>query len=148
MRYSKVIFVSEDDTYSSPVAAALLAKQMSRYNISVESKGMVVLFNEPANPKGVSILKEMGYDISKHMSTQLGEQDFGIDTLILVMSEKGKRDAYANYKKSVNVYTIKEFVGSSGDVEVPYGRGIEEYKDNIDKLNTIVMQVAEKLILG
>lgn len=145
IKYKKVIFVSEDDTYRSPVAAALLKSKLLRGVPQIESRGLVVLFNEPPNQKGVYLLKEMGIDISKHRSRQIEEKDFKADTLVIMMSERGKKQIYDKFKNALNVYTFREFVGGSGDIEMPYGKDIEEYRENLMQIKSLVSIMADKL---
>ena len=87
MRYNKIIFVSQDDTYRSPVAATILKRKIKNKDVVVESRGMVVLFPEPANAKGVEVAKNNGLNLLRHTATQISAEDFGVDVLVLVMTE-------------------------------------------------------------
>ena len=145
MRYSKIIFVSQDDTYRAPVAATILKRAIGNKEIAIESRGLVVLFPEPANPKGLEVAKNHGLNLSRHVSTELTDMDFGVDILVLVMTEKGKQKIYDRFVKAVNVYSIKEFIGSTGDVDIPYGKGVEEYEDNFMFIENLMGEVIKKL---
>lgn len=146
IRYKKVIFVSEDDTYRSPVAAALLRSKLVNGIPEVESRGLVVLFNEPPNPKGVYILKEMGINISRHRSKQIEEKDIDEDTLVIMMNEKAKKIIYERFPNALNVYTIREFVGGDGDVEMPYGKDLDGYRENVERIKALISIMADKLV--
>ena len=52
--YKKIIFVSVSDTCRGPLAEKLLQKEEID-GIQSESRGTVVLFSEPINPKAVVI---------------------------------------------------------------------------------------------
>ncbi|MDE6210294.1 MAG: protein tyrosine phosphatase [Lachnospiraceae bacterium] len=145
MRYSKIIFVSQDDTYRAPVAATILKRKIGNKDIKIESRGLVVHFPEPANPKGVEVAKAHGLNLSRHTARQLTEMDFGVDILVLVMTERGKQKIYDRFVKAVDVYSIKEFVGSTGDVDIPYGKSIEEYEDNFVFIETLINEVIKKI---
>jgi len=149
MKYRKIIFVSDDDTYRSPIAAALLKHKLQNTAAvpEITSRGLVVLFEEPPNSKGVILLKDMGINISKHRSRQIDENDFKVNTLVIMMNEKGKRNIYDRFKNAVNVYTLREFVGGAGDVEIPYGKTIEEYRDNIEMIKSLIEALADKLMI-
>lgn len=54
--YDKLIFVSESDTSTSPMAEAILQKEFLLEDILITSKGLVVLFPEPINPKSEAVL--------------------------------------------------------------------------------------------
>lgn len=145
MRYSKIIFVSQDDTYRAPVAATILKRKTGNKEVKIESRGLVVLFQEPANPKGIEVAKEHGLNLSRHVARQLTEADFGVDILVLVMTEKGKQKIYDRFVKAVNVYSIKEFIGSTGDIDIPYGKSVEEYEDNFLFIETLMNEVIKKI---
>ena len=67
--------------------------------------------------------------------------------LVLVMTDKMKKKIYERYINAVNVYTIKEFIGSAGDVDIPYGKSITEYKDNFVFIETLINEVIKKIEL-
>ena len=144
MKYEKIIFVSRDGTYRAPVSAAIMKKCIGT-TAKVESRGLVVLFPEPINPKAVTAAISHGYSITQSVSEMLTEQDFNIDTLILVMTEKIKQQIYDNFKSALNVYSLKEFAGGQGDIESPFGRGVEEYMENFEQLDEWVKKAAELL---
>lgn len=145
MRYSKIIFVSQDDTYRAPVAATILKRITGNKDVKIESRGLVVLFPEPANAKGIEVAKKHGLNLNRHISKQLTEIDFGVDVLVLVMTEKGKQKIYDKFVKAVNVYSVKEFIGTAGDVDIPYGKSIDEYEDNFVFIETLINEVVKKI---
>lgn len=51
--FDKVIFVCNGNTCRSPMAATVMANL--KQDIISESRGMVVLFPEPYNPKAVAV---------------------------------------------------------------------------------------------
>lgn len=145
MRYNRIVFVSQDDTYRAPMAATIMKRKIKNKDVVVESRGMVVHFPEPANAKGVQVAKDNGLNLARHTATQISMEDFGVDVLVLVMTEKIKYKIYNTFTKAVNVYSIKEFVGGTGDVEVPYGRAIEEYEEHFEKFDALIDDVIERI---
>lgn len=148
MQYNKIIFVSEENTFTSPVAEAIMSKKLRDTAVEVESCGTIVLFPEPANPKGIAIAKSRGLDLDNHKARPITEDMFGEDVLILVMTEKIKSLVYDTYKNAVNVYTIKEYVGTSGDVETPYGKTIKEYGECYNNIEALISEVYDKLYVN
>ncbi len=144
MKYSKIIFVSKDGTYRAPVASAVMRKSIGAKCV-VESRGLVVLFPEPINPKGVATALSRGYNLAEIVSEKLDEKDFNIDTLILVMTEKLKQQIYDTFKNALNVYTLKEFASGQGDIESPFGKNMEEYRDNFEQIDEWVKKAAKLL---
>lgn len=148
MKYKKIIFVSLDNTYTS-VAAEYIAKKLIKendLNIEVCSRGMVVLFPEPVNSKGVAIGKSRGYNMEEHMSQELTVEDFDVETLVLVMTEKISEEIYEKYADAMNVYIIKKFIGSYGNIEAPYGKSLQDYGEDFSKMEKIVEGVVSKII--
>lgn len=145
LNYSKIIFVSTENTCLSPLAEAIMKKEIDDSITNIESRGLVVLFPEPANQKAASVAESKGLSLEEHKSQGLSEEDFGSDVLILVMSKQNKQKIYEEFKDAVNVYTIKEFVGEIGDIKTPYGGGIKEYTDSYENIERLVKKVAEKL---
>lgn len=145
LQYNRIIFVSESDTCRGPWAAAIMKSMHGMENVDIESKGTVSLFREPANQKAVAVAKSNGIDIGDYQSRQLSYGDFSMDTLMLAMSDSMKKKIYEEYTEAVNVYTIKEFVGETGDVEVPYGGELTDYGSCFEELHRIIDKIIEKL---
>lgn len=145
LNYKKIIFVSTENTCLSPLAEALMKKEIKNFSIEIESRGLVVLFSEPPNQKCAVVAGEKGISLENHKSQPLVEEDFGGDILILVMSKQNKQKIYEEFKDAINVYTIKEFVGELGDLKTPYGGGIKEYTDSHEIMERLIKKVAEKL---
>ena len=151
MQYKKIIFVSEENTYTSPVAEAIMKDKLKREGLSgveVESCGRVVLFCEPANPKAIAIAKARGVEMEQHRAVSIEGSAFGSDVLILVMTEKIKLSLYETYTQAMNVYTIKEFVGETGDIDTPYGKGMKEYGEVFNQLDELTDKVIKKLFIN
>ncbi len=149
MRYKKVVFCSDDCTYRAPVATEILKKNLEEIGlleqIEVVAKGMLVMFPEPVNGKAVAIGKSKGYDFSKCRASAVGEEDFSIDTLVLTMTEVSKKKLYDCYVNAINVYTVKEFIGAAGDIDIPFGKGLADYGENFAQLEDLINQVAKKI---
>lgn len=150
MKYDKIIICSKDGTYRAPVAAEALKKALKEKNygvdIEIQARGVVVLFPEPVNGKAVAIGKSKGYDLENLQSEPLCEQDFCSENLILVMTDMGKKTVYDTFVKAINVYTVKEFIGIAGDVEIPFGMPLGNYGDSFNYIEELMSQVADKLI--
>lgn len=144
-KYDKVIFVSTDDTCRSPLAEGVMKKLTKLKDIQILSRGLIVLFPEPINPKAVEAAKR--YEISLHhpMSIPFSEKDLGERNLVLTMTEQQKKSIYTEYENAINIYTINEFVGGEGDIENPYGKEFSAYIECFEKISTLVNLIAAKL---
>lgn len=146
MKYRKIIFVDKSNTSRSVLAEGLFRKYWDSSNyLAIRSRGLVVLFPEPANPKIVEIGRNYGVYLEQHEAKELTEEEFADSALILVMMEEHKKKIYNDYPAAANVYTIKEFVGENGDVDDPYGRDLEGYAEFAGELERLVIRVVEKL---
>ena len=141
--YKRIIFVSVSDTCRGPWAEKLLQKE-NIDGIQSESRGTVVLFSEPINPKAAAIAKTRQIELEKYFSVPLEENDFGEDTLVLAMTERLKQDIYDEYAEAKNVYTIKEVVGEEGDVLEPVGE-LTEYGEHFELIERLVHKLADKI---
>ena len=147
MQIRKIVFVSEENTFTSPVAEAIARDKYKISKIELESRGMVVLFPEPPNPKGVTIAKSRGVNMDSHKAKAIEKTLFAPDVLVLTMTEKTKNTIYESFDTAVNVYTIKEYVGMDGDLDTPYGKGLKEYGECYNQIEELVEKVLWKLEL-
>jgi protein-tyrosine phosphatase len=126
--------------------AATIYKSLETNNdIKVISRGLVVLFPEPSNPKAETVLKSHNLELEGHISKQLKASDIDENTLILTMTEKQKLNIMEMFAYSDNVYTIKEFVGENGDVTDPYGGTLIDYEECYVELARLVKKTVYKL---
>ena len=56
-KYRRILFVSNSDNCRGPMAAEILRNQPLLQEYEVDSRGMIVLFPEPANQKAEAIMK-------------------------------------------------------------------------------------------
>ena len=145
--YNKIIFVCMGNTCRSPMAATIMQNRLSKYDVIVESRGMVVLFEEPYNPKAVAVAASHNMIMPSNNAIQIANNDFGKDTLVLVMNASMKQKLYDSFDRAINVYTLCEFCGEpEEEVQDPYGKGIEEYNVCFEQLQHLVDIAADNII--
>ncbi len=131
------------------MAETILNKVKGDRPLSAQSRGMVVLFPEPVNPKMVAVLKSNDMIPSKEYSEEfIPEQDVEEGTLILTMSEREKQQVLNmadRFPISVPVYTLGEYTGGQPDAESPYGGTLADYGACYEYIDILVKMVAEKL---
>lgn len=145
-RYNQIIFVCTTNTLLSPIAEGIYRNNSPEWMPKGISRGLVVLFEEPINPKCNVLLTQNGYTISGHsQSRQLTADDLVDEILVLTMtlSEKVKLTEEFGYED--NVYTIGEFVGEDTDMVDPGGGEEEKYKECFEELVLRVNKVIQKL---
>ena len=143
--YKKLIFVCMDNMLRSPVAEALMKNLSPVGDLQVISRGLIVLFSEPYNPKARALL--MGRDIilGNGSSIQLSGEDITPDTLILTMDKEEKNKLSEEFPEAENVYTIMEFAGENGDIIDPYGGSGEVYNLFFESISKWVCAVHDIL---
>lgn len=144
----KIIFVCTGNTCRSPMAEKISQKIAEERNLNcqIESRGIAVFRQEPANDHAIHALISYGLDLKQHISRGFELEDALEDTLILTMTQQHKYQLlsyYPNIKN--NTFNIYEYVGEKGDIDDPYGRPLEAYVKCANQLHQIITKVFDKL---
>lgn len=142
---SKLIFVCTGNTCRSPIAEAIYKSLDEVGDIKVLSRGLVVLFNEPINPKAETVLDMHELALKNHIAKGLKSSDIDENSLILTMTESQKKKVLKDFPKANEVYTIKEFTGEIGDVVDPYGGTLMDYDECYKDLARLVKKTFYKV---
>lgn len=126
-------------------AAEMLRHEDLAQEYVIDSRGLVVLFPEPANQKAEAIMKSAQMTLENHVSRQLEPETLVEDTLVLTIEEAEKNKILSEYGTKANVYTLNEFVGSDGEIPNPYGKPLTAYGECYEILRELVKELAEKL---
>ena len=127
------------------MAAEMLREKELKQEYVIDSRGMVVLFPEPANQKAEAVMKSMQMTLENHTACAFSESDVGEDILLLTFEEKDKEKIISKYGDYGNVYTLYEFIGESTEVEDPYGKALQAYGECLEKIAELTNKLAEKL---
>ena len=145
-RYDQIVFVCTTNALLSPMAEGIYRNNSLDWMPKGISRGLVVLFEEPINPKCNVLLTQKGYTISTHsQSKQLEKEDLTERALILTMTLSEKVKLIEEFDHEENVYTIGEFVGEDTDMVDPVGNEEGKYKECFDELVLRVNKVIDKL---
>ena len=144
-KYSKLIFVCTGNTCRSPMAETIFKNLETNSDMKVCSRGLVVLFSEPSNPKAEMVLQNHNLILKNHSSKPLRQSEINETALILTMTENQKKQVMQNFQLVDNVYTIKEYAGEFGDVTDPYGGTLVDYEECYIELARLVKKTVYQL---
>lgn len=144
-KYRRVVFVSQTDTCRGPMAAELLRQKQLRQEYVIDSRGLVVLFPEPANQKAEAVMRSAGMTLSTHTATPFSETEIAEDILVLTMNETQKSKILAEHEGAVSVYTLSEFVEDDTEIPDPYGMPLNNYGLCFEKVSLLINKLTDKL---
>lgn len=142
--FSRILFVSMNHTCRGPMAEHIMRQITSHRDITITSRGLVVLFPEPYNPKAVAVLRQRGIILENGSSREFAKEDVTKDTLVLALGIKEKEMLMESYDIA-NLQTVCEFAGVSEQLTDPYGKEIDSYVEFGDSLAQCLRLVDSKL---
>ena len=148
--YNKIVFVAESGSCRAPMAAGILRECILQHPVEVAARGLVVLFPEPLNQKAEAVMISNGINMEGYMSTQLSEEDFADDALILVMEAVQAEKIFEKFEKAKpeNVHVLTELVGDELEIINPYGGTLQVYGLCYETLRKTVLKLVNLLNEG
>ncbi|MBQ2082711.1 MAG: hypothetical protein II468_03640 [Lachnospiraceae bacterium] len=147
--YKKIIFVCKSNSFSSIMAEAILNHLQENLpedkRIEVISRGIIVLFPEPINPKAVTIAANNNITLTRETSRQLEKEDITPDSLVITMNDTEKKMIEERYPGIMNLYRLRDFSGEGGEVIESYGGDIHEYQTLFEHLDLMIKLMIEKI---
>ncbi|NLM12986.1 MAG: low molecular weight protein arginine phosphatase [Epulopiscium sp.] len=145
----KIMFVCTGNTCRSPMAEALTKNALEKASLNdveVVSRGISVFFSSGASEYAHQAMKEYGLNLDTHKSKQIEPKDIEDVDLILTMTNSHKQYLHHNFPAHKGkIFTLKEFVEESGDVEDPFGGQIKEYRSCAENLHQLVQKLVKKI---
>lgn len=146
-RYDRLIFVSKSDTAVGPMAEAVLQSKYLLEELEITSKGLVVLFPEPINPKAEAVLVSNGLTMKDHMSDPLEKEDFDERTLVIAVNESVRDKIIKDFEpeQPEQIHILNEFVGVAAEVTDPYGGSLADYGLCFTELEALIVRLVVQL---
>ncbi|MBQ8559779.1 MAG: threonylcarbamoyl-AMP synthase [Tyzzerella sp.] len=144
-KYRRVLFVSNSDNCRGPMAAEILRHQSLLQEYQIGSRGMVVLFPEPANQKAEAIMRSHQMTLEDHEARALEESDLDDETLVLTFEEPQKWKIISEYQHVKNVYTLSEYIEDERTIYSAHGQPLVVYGENFELLRELLGKLADKL---
>ncbi len=143
-KYKEIVFVCTGNTCRSPMAEALFARLYSSADVLIRSRGLMVFESMPASEYAIQVMQEKGVNISQHQSQHFCKTSCNESVLALAMTQRHKT-VLVQHNYPCDVYSIKEFVGESGDIEDPYGGNIDDYRRCAAELERVIKKLGGQL---
>lgn len=150
-RNHKLVIVGEKNIGPSFMAESILYQTLLRRkveNIDVQSRGLIVLFEEPVSPIAASVLLDHGYPIRKTRSSQFTEADLDAD-LILTMTPEIQEQLKNTFESVSSCMYVGTFVEVFAELstEPPVVEETEEsYENLVGIMEPLIETVADRLI--
>lgn len=125
--FNSIVVVCTGNICRSPMAEALLRRQLPGHGRAIVSAGTHALTGAPADPLAVELMREHGVDIGAHRAQQLTGALLAQSDLLLVMEQNHVRwivDAYPQYRGKT--FRLGNW-GTLGDVPDPYRKPKSEF---------------------
>ena len=142
---NRILFVCMDNTCRSVMAEAVMKSVLKDRKIEIASRGLIVLFPEPLNPKAVAVLKGNQMAPDKTFTEPLEASDITENTMILTMTAKEARMAREKFPDAPFIAALGDFAGKPGDIEEPHGGSLAEYGACYEYIDLLVKFAAEGL---
>lgn len=151
----KILLVCTGNTCRSPMAQALFVQYLDQLGDKVNSQdyqivsaGIYTRDGLPASSEAVAVMKEENIDLTGHRSRQITGELINAADIILTMST-GHRDFLRRQFPDMagRIFDLRQFSTQvAGDVEDPYGAGIEAYRSAMKELKELIPRAAERII--
>ena len=146
-QYNRILFVAESGTSRAPMAAGILSEYTLKHPVTIECRGLVVLFPEPLNQKAEAVLISNGVSTEGMVSTQLEESDITETTMVFTM-ESSQRERIIESFADIDpeqVFVLSQYVGDELEILDPYGGTLQSYGLCYESLRATLKKLVKRL---
>jgi len=134
MNPKNILIVGTNNTTRSYMAEAVirrLCEEKELEEAEVCSRGLVVLFPEPVNPRAAQAVGNAGYKIKEFQATKLTSEDVEDADIIFTITPEEKERILLDYEDELGtadkVFTLSEAAREPVGIPNPYGKEPEDY---------------------
>lgn len=126
---SRIIFAGKNGSNRSPMAASILKTMKMDKNYEILSRGILVQFPEPLNPKIEAVLKSNGIEVEDYHAEQLKSEDITPTTIVFTLEESHRDRIIETIDRANedNTFVLTKYVGNELEIPNPYGGSLQLY---------------------
>ncbi|MFZ1889599.1 MAG: hypothetical protein WAU33_16370 [Candidatus Binataceae bacterium] len=155
-RFRSILFICAANTARSVMAEHMLRRELTARGIdrhvSVSSAGIAPYARDGAlvSLDTRLVLRDVGIDIGEEAtSTDLKRHPEILDRadLVIAMTEQQARELVEKFPGAHgrNVYTLRSFTGTSGDIDDPYEKGDLVFAECREEINRLLPSLIDRL---
>ena len=144
MRFDRIVFVCSDNTCLSMIAESVFISRYKGEPLYVASRGIVVLFEEPCNPKAEAVLAKHGMEMVRTTSLEIRNGDITDSTLVVTLNERDHARFCARFPYAA-AYTLASLADEERDVTDPYGGSEEAYEQCFEDIDRMIGKAIPKI---
>lgn len=134
MSLNNILIVGTNNTTRSYMAEAVfcrLCEEKQLKDVTISSRGLVVLFPEPVNPRAAQAVGDAGYKIKEFQAAKLTAGDVEDADLIFTITQDEKERILTDFSEEIGeadkVFTLSEAAKEPVGIPNPYGKELEDY---------------------
>ncbi len=128
MTFERIIFLCRDNASLSPMAESIFISAYGGTPVYVASRGMVVLYEAPLNPKIETVLANHELRPVRQTTMEIKKEELTGVTLVVAMTSE-MRSLFKKTYPNIACYSLHTLAGEEKDLKNPYGGSLMDYEE-------------------